>query len=99
MPAGLLDYSVASRLVNLLPLRAGYDAVIASWDIHRGAQFTRITVAAEEEIEWRGGKVSAWRVEADYGRFKSTRWIDRATRQDLRTTVNNSGMSMVVEYY
>ena len=96
--SGTFDYSTMSRIVNLLPLRAGYDVVLASHDIHRGPQFTRLTVLGEEEIEVRGRKVAAWKLELDYGRFKAHRWIERATRRDLRTAVNAGGREMVVEY-
>jgi hypothetical protein len=97
--AGAFDYSVASRVVNLLPLRPGYTTVIASHDIHRGPQDVRITVLAEEALEHRGTTRPAWRVEADYGGFKATRWIDRETRRDLRTHVVNRGMEMIAEHY
>ena len=98
VPPGLFDYSVAMRVVNLLPLRAGYTVVIPSYDIRRGLQHTRVTVMAEETIEVRGRPEPAWKVEADYGRFKATRWIHRESRKDLRTIVNANGMEMVVEY-
>jgi hypothetical protein len=34
----------------------------------------------------------------DYGRFKATRWIDRDTRRDLRTTVNTGATELAVEH-
>jgi hypothetical protein len=95
--AKAFDYSVASRIINLLPLRAGYDVVMPSYDIHRGLQHTRVTVVAEEDLAIDGRAVPAWKVEVDYGRFKATRWIDRATRRDLRTTVSGGGMEMIAE--
>ena len=98
VPAGVYDYSMASRVVNLLPLRAGYAVVLPSYDIHRGPQFTRVTVLAEEDVEVRGRQVPTWKVEMDYGRFKATRWIHRETRKDVRTAVENGGMRMEVEY-
>ena len=97
VPGRVFDYSVASRIVNLLPLRAGYDVVMPSYDIHRGPQFTRVTVVAEEDLAVGGRAVPAWKVEVDYGRFKATRWIDRATRRDLRTAVSGGGMEMIAE--
>jgi hypothetical protein len=97
VPEKVFDYSVASRIINLLPLRAGYDVVMPSYDIHRGPQFTRVTVVAEEDLAIGGRAVPAWKVEVDYGRFKATRWIDRSTRQDLRTTVSGGGMEMIAE--
>jgi hypothetical protein len=98
VPAGVYDYSMASRVVNLLPLRVGYRAVLPSYDIHRGAQFTRVGVLAAEDVEVRGRRVPAWKVEMDYGRFKATRWIDRGTRRDLRTTVNTGATELAVEH-
>jgi hypothetical protein len=97
VPAGVYDYSVASRIVNLLPLRTGYSAVMPSYDIHRGPQFTRVAVLGEEDVTVRGAAAPAWKVELDYGRFRATRWIHRTTREDLRTVVVNGGMEMVVE--
>jgi hypothetical protein len=98
VPAGMYDYSMASRLVNLLPLRVGYSVVVPAYDIHRGPQFNRVTVLAEEALEIRGRREPAWKVEIDYGRFRATRWIHRESRKDLRTVVSNGGMEMVVEY-
>jgi hypothetical protein len=98
VPAGVYDYSMASRVVNLLPLRAGYAVVLPSYDIHRGPQFTRVSVVAEEELEVRGRRVPTWKVEMDYGRLKALRWIDRRTRKDVRTVVETGGMQMEVEY-
>lgn len=98
VPAGLYDYSMASRLVNLLPLRAGYSTVVPTYDIHRGPQFNRVTVLADETLDVRGSPAPAWKLEIDYGRFKATRWIHRDTRKDLRTVVNAGGTEMVVEY-
>jgi hypothetical protein len=97
VPVQVFDYSVASRIINLLPLRAGYDVVMPSYDIHRGPQFTRVTVVAEEDLTVGGRPMPAWKVEVDYGRFKATRWIDRTTRRDLRTTVAGGGMEMIAE--
>jgi hypothetical protein len=98
VPAGVYDYSMASRVVNLLPLRAGYTVVLPTYDIHRGPQFTRVSVLGEEDVEVRGRRVPTWKVEMDYGRFKATRWIHRDTRRDVRTAVENGGMQMEVEY-
>jgi hypothetical protein len=98
VPAGVYDYSMAARVVNLLPLRVGYAVVLPSYDIHRGPQFTRVSVLAEEDVEVRGRRVPAWKVEMDYGRFKATRWIHRETRKDVRTAVETGGMQMEVEY-
>jgi hypothetical protein len=98
VPAGVYDYSIASRVVNLLPLRVGYDVVLPTYDIHRGPQFARVTVLAEEELEIGGKREPAWKVEMTFGRIKATRWIHRGTRKDLRTVVDAGGTAMVVEY-
>lgn len=94
---GAFDYSITGRVVAALPLAAGYAAVVLTHDIRRGAIPLTIRVLGEEEITSGSATRDAWKVEVDYGRFKAIRWIDKATRRELRTTVKFGDTEMIVE--
>lgn len=96
-PAGAFDYSMARMIVNQLPLATGYSGVIQTYDIRRGAVPLPFRVLGEEEITVGGKAAKGWKVEVDLGRAKAIRWIDQATRKDLRTSVTFPGGEMVAE--
>jgi hypothetical protein len=54
-------------------------------------------VVGEEEVVVGGKAAKSWKVEVDLGRAQAVRWIDQATRKDLRTTVTFPGGQMVAE--
>lgn len=95
--AGAFDYSMARMIINLLPLRTGYAAVLLTHDIKRGGIAVPFRVVAEEQVTVSGKTAAAWKVEMNYGAFTAERWIDRATRKDLRTRVVANGREMLVE--
>jgi hypothetical protein len=95
--AGAFDYSMARMVINQLPLAAGYAGVIVTHDIRRGAVPLPFRVIGEEEIVVGGKAAKSWKVEVDLGRAQAVRWIDQATRKDLRTTVTFPGGQMVAE--
>lgn len=97
VPAGAFDYSMARMVVNQLPLAPGYAGVIVTHDIRRGAVPLPFRVLGEEEIVVGGKAAKGWKVEVDLGRAKAVRWIDQATRKDLRTMVTFPGGQMVAE--
>lgn len=94
---GAFDYSMAHLVVNRLPLQAGYSAVLLTHDVKRGPIPIGIRVLGEEMVTVHGIATKSWRVEVDYGTFRSERWIDQETRRDLRTTVSANGMDLVAE--
>ncbi len=95
--AGAFDYSMARMIINLLPLRTGYAGVLLTHDIKRGGIAVPFRVVAEEQVTVGGKTAAAWKVEMNYGSFMAERWIDRATRKDLRTRVVANGREMLVE--
>lgn len=95
--AGAFDYSMARLVVNQLPLAVGYAGVILAHDIRRGGVPLPFRVLGEEEVAVGEKTAKAWKVEVDLGRAKAIRWIDQATRKDLRTSVSFPGGEMVAE--
>ncbi len=91
------DYSMARMIINQLPLAPGYAGVVLAHDIRRGAVPLPFRVLGEEEITVRGKPAMSWKVEVDLGRATAVRWIDQATRKDLRTSVTFPGGQMVAE--
>lgn len=94
---GAFDYSMARLIINQLPLAPGYAGVVLAHDIRRGAVPLPFHVTGEEEITVGGTTAKAWKVEVDLGRARAVRWIDQATRKDLRTSVTFPGGEMVAE--
>ena len=95
---GSFDYSMANRVINLLPLRPGYAGVVMSHDIRRGPVSLAFTVTGEDTLTVGDRTAKAWTVEVDLGRARATRWIDQETRRDLKTRVVFPGGEMVVEH-
>lgn len=96
-PVDAIDYSLGSRLVPHLPLRAGYVAVLALHDVTRGPQWTTVRVLGREDVALKGATVSAWKVALEYGAFTATQWIDPTAKRMLRTEVERGTMKMVAE--
>lgn len=94
---GSFDYSMARMIINQLPLAPGYAGVVMAHDIRRGPVPLPFAVIGEEEVLVSGKPVRSWKVEVDLGRAKAIRWIDQATRKDLRTSVTFPGGQMVAE--
>ncbi|MEJ2207297.1 MAG: hypothetical protein P8170_24745 [Gemmatimonadota bacterium] len=97
IPSGLFDYSIAMMVANLLPLEEGYEATLATYDIHRGPQFVHVNVSGTEEVTVGGARFDAWRMDVDFGGPPVTRWVDRATRRELRVEVELGERRMVSE--
>jgi hypothetical protein len=95
---GAFDYSLANRVINLLPLRAGYAGVVIAHDIRRGPVPLSFAVTGEEAVAAGESTTRAWVVEVDLGRAKARRWIAQDTRRDLRTQVSFPGGEMVAEH-
>ncbi len=95
--AGAFDYSMARMVVNQLPLRPGFAGVVVTHDIRRGPVPLPFQVLGEEDVTAGGRTAKGWKVEVDLGRAKAVRWIDQATRKDLRTVVTFPGGQMVAE--
>jgi hypothetical protein len=94
---GAFDYSMARLVINQLPLAPGYGGVVMAHDIRRGAVPLPFRVVGEEDVTVGGKSAKAWKVEVDLGRARAIRWIDQATRRDLRTSVTFPGGQMVAE--
>lgn len=94
---GAFDYSMARMVINQLPLAPGYAGVVVTHDIRRGPVPMPFRVLGEEELAIGGRTARTWKVEVDLGRATAIRWIDRATRKDLRTSVTFPGGQMVAE--
>jgi hypothetical protein len=56
-----------------------------------------VSVVAEEDVEVRGRRVPAWKVEMDYGAQGDALDPPRDAK-DVRTAVETGGMQMEVEY-
>lgn len=97
VPAGAIDYSLASIVVPHLPLREGYVATLALHDITRGPQWTTVRVLGREDVRAKGGTISAWKVALDYGGFTATQWIDPTAKHALRTEVERGPMKIIAE--
>ena len=95
--AGAFDYSMARLVINQLPLTVGYEGVLLTHDIRRGTIPVAFRVVGAETVTVAGRAADAWKVEMNYGAFTAERWIDRATREDLRTRVVVNGREMLVE--
>jgi hypothetical protein len=95
--AGAFDYSMARLVINQLPLTLGYEGVLLTHDIRRGTIPVAFQVVGEETVTVGGRAADAWKVEMNYGAFTAERWIDRVTREDLRTRVVVNGREMLVE--
>jgi hypothetical protein len=95
VPAGALDYSVQSLVTPRLPLRAGYRAVLQTYDITRGPQTVALRVLGEEELAPAGPRT--WKIEVDYGTFRVTQWVDQKARRTVRTRVVRPGMELIAE--
>ena len=95
--AEAFDYSMARMVINQLPLEPGYEGFVVTHDIRRGAVSLPFRVLGEEEMTIGGKTAKGWKVEVDLGRATAVRWIDQATRKDLRTVVTFPGGQMVAE--
>ncbi len=98
VPAGAMDFSTASSFAGLLPLRAGYSAVLLTNDVHRGAVPVEIRVTGEETLDVRGKSMKAWVVENVTGGRVVRRWIDQAARREIKVLVDmGNGATMEME--
>lgn len=97
LAAPLLDFSATSTFVRLLPLRAGYTAVVRSYDIHRGVQHTPVRVVGEETITMGAASIPTWKVETTANGRTVTHWIDQRTRRELRVRASMGPAEMIME--
>jgi len=97
VPPGLFDYSIMTLVLDRLPLEAGYQGVLATWDITRGAVYVPFRIAGEETVRIGDRDHEAWKMEVDVGPTTVTRWIDRSTRKELRWSVDFGGRTMIGE--
>ncbi|MGD8320695.1 MAG: hypothetical protein PVJ02_09580 [Gemmatimonadota bacterium] len=97
VPPGLLDYSVFALVANYLPMSPGYNAVVATYDIARGAIYVPLEVVAAEDVTLGGTTLEAWRMEIHLGARSVTRWIERETRREIKWSVAVGDAEMVGE--
>jgi len=97
IPAGLFDYSIMTLVADHLPLKAGYKAVIATYDITRGPVYVPIEVVGMESLDVDGSTYDTWKMEVDVGRTKVARWVDRVTRKEIKWSVSFNGREMIGE--
>ena len=95
VPAGLFDYSIMTLVADRLPLRVGYKAIVATYDITRGVVYVPIEVVGTEALDVDGSTYDTWKMEIDIGRTKVTRWVERETRKEVKWSVTFNGREMV----
>ena len=90
------DFSVLTLITRALPAKAGYEAVILTYDISP-MQERAVTyrVVGEDHITWHGGDVTAWKTITDFGTHQVTRWMDARTRRDLQWEIKSPAMHMI----
>lgn len=95
VPAGLYDYSLLTLVADRLPLAVGYEATIATYDVHRGPVYVPIRVVAEETVTVEGQAHDAWRMEVLVGDRTLTRWTEKRTGRELQWVLALEGQEMV----
>jgi hypothetical protein len=96
--AGAMDFSTAASFVRLLPLKAGYHAVLLTNDVHRGTVPVEIRVTGEESVDVAGRAVKAWVVENTTAGRTVRRWIEQASRREIKVLVDmGNGATMEME--
>jgi len=90
------DFSVLTLITRALPAKAGYEAVILTYDISpMKERAVTYRVVGEEQIKWHGGDVTAWKTITDFGTHQVTRWMDARTRRDLQWEIKSPAMHMM----
>jgi len=84
---------IDDRIIALLPLRAGWSGVLATYGVIGGVPSGyEFTVAAEESVKVGARDIQTWRVErrvtSAYGTVVFTSWIDRAQHRPVKTTID-----------
>lgn len=95
IPPGLFDYSIATLVADHLPLEAGYEATLATYDITRGPAHVSLEVVAVDTMSVHGETREAWRMEVAFDGRNVTRWIDRRTRRELEWALQFEGRRMI----
>lgn len=95
IPTGLFDYSIMTLVADHLPLKAGYKAVIATYDITQGPVYVPIRVTGMETLDLDGSTYDTWKMEVNLGRVKVARWVERNTRTEVKWSVTFNGRQMI----
>lgn len=80
---------VDEEIVALLPLKANFEAALATYSPMAGAAAAEVyTVRATDTIDVSNRRIVAWRVEriikSDYGTFTTNLWVDKARHRVVR---------------
>lgn len=86
--APAFDFSVLEEILTGLPLKAGFNATVHTFDVTQGFRDVGVSVTGEERLETPKGKRDAWVVELSFSTHKATRWIDKETRAGLKWQVD-----------
>ena len=97
VPSGLFDYSIMTLVADRLPLKVGYKATVATYDITRGEVYVPIEVVGMESIVIDGTTFDTWKMEVDLGGPKVSRWVERDTRKEIKWSVKFNGREMIGE--
>jgi hypothetical protein len=93
-PGDLFDYSIFTKAVDRMSLAPGYRAVVAAYDIGRGPVFVPIEVVGQEDVTIDGKTVKTLKMELDFGRWKTERWIAADTHREVRWHLAVGGNEM-----
>ena len=86
----LFDSGVVDLILSGLPLAEGYAAKIPAYMLEAGGKTAMmVKVTGSENVTMPGASpVDAWVVEAELGGQKLTHWIDKSTREILKSTLS-----------
>jgi len=91
------DYSIMSIVIDRLPLEAGYEATLQTFDITRGPVDVTFRVVGAESIRLGQTTFDTWKTEVDLGPQTVVRWIERSTGRELRWSLEAGGREMFGE--
>ncbi len=94
---GLFDYSLMTLVLDHLPLVAGYEGTLATYDVTRGPVWVSFRVVGSEPVRLGDSTFEAWKMEVDVGPQTVTRWVERDTGRELRWEIEVDGRRMVGE--
>jgi hypothetical protein len=94
--ANRFDFSVVQQVTRALPLVAGYEATILTYDVAlMKERSVGYKVVSEDKLTWHGSEVAAWKTITAFDTHQVTRYIDAKTRRDLQWEITAPNMHMI----